>query len=559
MSGLNLSAQNFSFSLVDASANNLKPWKSSYRDSSEISQIWQLTQSDIIEKGYLALRLDSVDYDVDGVVFYINSGPQFQWVNLRQGNAKSVWLSAASVKLNQFNQKRFSPKELNRVLTDLSDLLQESGFIFAEVKLDSIQIEGNGISASLNVNPGRQFLVKEIENIGNLKISKGFLQSYYGIREGDIFSIKKFKRIPNRTVELPFAIENAPPQLILDDSLVIVKWNLHDARINSFNGIIGVMPNNSQDDRLLITGDARIALHNTLGRGEMLFLEWRRLQIRTQSLRIDAMYPYILGTSIGIDGQIDFFRKDTTFQNFRRGIGVRYNFSGTKFIRTFYEMYTSESIIRDLSSGVPEFFDTRTQFYGLASFLEEIDNRFNPRRGYTIHQKLSFGTKLIPESSLNAFLIEREVPERSLSVNLATDLMLYMPLSSRFVFHHSWRVATILNDYIFRNEVHRIGGFNSLRGFDEESIFASTYAISNVEFRVLLEQRSFLFAFVNGAFYEQKLVGSYSRDLPYGFGAGISLGTAAGILSVAYAVGARDGNGPEFRAAKIHFGFINTF
>jgi outer membrane protein assembly factor BamA len=444
-------------------------------------------------------------------------------------------------------------------MKNLSDYLQESGYIFSEVSLDSLLIDNEEISASLKVNTGKQYMVNEIENIGNLKISDGFIQSYFGIKNGEVFSYKKFKKISRKTLDLPFALENSAPQLVLNDSLVSIKLNLSDARVNSFNGIIGVMPNNSQDDRLLITGDARILLNNSLGRGEMLFLEWRRLQVRTQSLKLETMYPYLLGTNFGIDGQIDFFRRDTTFQNFRRGLGVRYNFSGNKFLRIFYEVYSSESITRDLSGGVPEFFDTRTQFYGFAVFLEQLDYRFNPRKGYIINQKSSFGTKIIPESQLNAFLIDQNIPEKSLSMNFSADLMLFLPISSRMVFHHSWRLATIQNNYIFRNEVHRIGGFNSLRGFDEESIFASSYAISNVELRLLLEERSFLFAFVNGAFYEQKLVGSYSRDLPYGFGAGISLGTPVGILSVAYAVGARDGQGPEFRAAKIHFGFTNTF
>ena len=46
---------------------------------------------------------------------------------------------------------------------------------------------------------------------------------------------------------------------------------------------------------------------------------------------------------------------------------------------------------------------------------------------------------------------------------------------------------------------------------------------------------------------------------PYGFGAGISFGTRAGVFSLSYALGSQRGNPILIRAAKIHFGFISLF
>ncbi len=50
---------------------------------------------------------------------------------------------------------------------------------------------------------------------------------------------------------------------------------------------------------------------------------------------------------------------------------------------------------------------------------------------------------------------------------------------------------------IYRNELFQIGGYRLLRGFDEESIFASRYAVGTVEYRYLLGQNSFMFAFTD--------------------------------------------------------------
>ncbi len=88
------------------------------------------------------------------------------------------------------------------------------------------------------------------------------------------------------------------------------------------------------------------------------------------------------------------------------------------------------------------------------------------------------------------------------------------------------------------------------RGLNAESIFASTFSIVNVEYRYLLEENSFLFAFFNGAYYENKAVNRNIVDRPFGFGAGMSFETKAGIFSISYALGKQFDNPIEFRSAN---------
>ena len=73
---------------------------------------------------------------------------------------------------------------------------------------------------------------------------------------------------------------------------------------------------------------------------------------------------------------------------------------------------------------------------------------------------------------------------------------------------------------IYQNELYRFGGTNSLRGFNEESIFATTKTILTFEYRFLLDQNSAVFAFFNQGFYENTSL-NYVKDMPYGFGFGI--------------------------------------
>jgi len=48
-------------------------------------------------------------------------------------------------------------------------------------------------------------------------------------------------------------------------------------------------------------------------------------------------------------------------------------------------------------------------------------------------------------------------------------------------------------------------------------------------------------------------------DNPFGFGAGMSFETKAGIFSIMYALGKQFDNPIDMKSAKIHFGIISTF
>ena len=110
------------------------------------------------------------------------------------------------------------------------------------------------------------------------------------------------------------------------------------------------------------------------------------------------------------------------------------------------------------------------------------------------------------------------------------------------------------------NDMFRIGGFTVLRGFDEQSIYASTYGVGTAELHYLLEQNSYLFVFFDQGWYQKEQAGLANiTDMPYGFGAGMSFQTKAGIFSIDYALGSQMNNPISFRGGKINFGIASYF
>jgi outer membrane translocation and assembly module TamA len=104
-----------------------------------------------------------------------------------------------------------------------------------------------------------------------------------------------------------------------------------------------------------------------------------------------------------------------------------------------------------------------------------------------------------------------------------------------------------------------IGGYKLLRGFDEESIYASDYAVGTLEYRYLIGMNSFLFSFVDLGWAKNNIP-TYSFSSSYiGVGLGLAFETKAGIFNISYAVGKQDNNSFSLREAKIHLGYVNFF
>ena len=112
----------------------------------------------------------------------------------------------------------------------------------------------------------------------------------------------------------------------------------------------------------------------------------------------------------------------------------------------------------------------------------------------------------------------------------------------------------------FQNELFRIGGYALLRGFNEESIYASKYLVLTGEYRYLVGTNSYFFGFSDVGFTHTKFnAGDYSNSFISG-GIGLEFETKFGLLNLSYAVGKRDDVKFDIRnSSKIHFGYINYF
>ena len=209
---------------------------------------------------------------------------------------------------------------------------------------------------------------------------------------------------------------------------------------------------------------------------------------------------------------------------------------------------------------LPDYADITTQSYGLGITFEKSDYRFNPHKGIFVNLSVQTGNKIIKKNPKINDAVYTNLLMKSTQYQTEGEINWFIQIVGNSVLHLGAQYGSVFGDApIFKNELFRIGGLRTLRGFDEESIFASSFVIQTIEYRFLFNQNSNILVFAESAWYEYNGATSYNSDTPYSIGAGINFDTKAGIFSLNYALGSQKGNPLDLRAGKIHFGLTALF
>ncbi len=208
---------------------------------------------------------------------------------------------------------------------------------------------------------------------------------------------------------------------------------------------------------------------------------------------------------------------------------------------------------------LPDLVDFDLNQYGINYQLSYLDDDFNPFRGWQSEVEFAVGNKNIRRNTgIDAALYEG-VDLQTLQLNVHARLERFTPLSRRTTLLTRITGGFMANDRLFVNDLYRVGGLKSIRGFNENFFFASEYALLNVESRFYFDEFSYFLVFFDQAYIKSDLKNRNFREYPFGTGLGISLSTAGGIFNFIYGLGKAEAQPFGLNYSKIHFGYISRF
>lgn len=514
-------------------------------------------------KGYLLASADSIYGDSSSMTAVVSQNNLYKTAILKLGNLDPNLASKLGISEKLYFNKPFHYREVARSLEKIILHYENNGYPFTSVNLDSVNTENNQLSAVINVKKNKFFKIDSIKVVGTVKVNPRFLNRYLAVKPNMAYNEEIMKSISQKIRQLPFIVEKQPQRVQLTERINKLILFLDKKDASQFDGIIGLLPD-ADKKKTVITGDVKLKLVNGILRnGETFDLEWRRLQSQTQDFNGRMIYPYLFGSPVGTDYALKIYRRDTTFIDITNNIGIQYYFSGLNNFKIFYKQRTSNLISTsglDVAVALPDYADITTNSYGAGITLEKLDYRFNPRKGISLIINGQTGNRTIRknpkinEAAYDGLLL------RSTQYQFDGVINAYIHLRGNSVLRLGAQGASVFgNSTVFKNELFRIGGLKTLRGFDEETIYTSTYVIPTIEYRFLFAQNSNLLLFAEGAWYENNSNHQYIKDTPVSVGAGVNFETKAGILTLNYALGNQFHQGFDLRNGKIHFGLTALF
>jgi len=461
-------------------------------------------------KGYVTASVDSSRYDPASARIVLFLGQVYLWAQLDAKNIEPPILDAIGWREKMFADKPIDFTQVQAWEERILNYLENTGYPFARVYLDSLQLESDKVSALLKVNKGPLYKIDSIRLYGNAKISNSYLQRYLEISNGSIYSKEKLFRINKKIRELTYIEEEKPADLTMLGTGSVLNMYLRQKKSSQINILIGFLPNNNQlaSKKLLVTGEGNLNLKNALGAGETIGFNFQALQVESQRLNMLYQHPFLFNSPVGLDFLFDIFRKDSSFVNVNLQLGAQYflntNQSGKLFIQQVQTIVNQGAINAPLiiqTRRLPDVADVSSTNIGLDYDFNNTDYRLNPKKGNEFRIITSIGTKNLKKNNEIVDLKDPANPSfdfeslydtvklKTYQLRVRATAAKYFPLGNqRSTIKTAINAGMFQSGNIFRNELFQIGGYKLLRGFDEESQYLSQFAIPTVKYLYLVGQ-----------------------------------------------------------------------
>ncbi len=490
----------------------------------------------------------------DTLVLRWDPGELFRWEEVNMGNLPEAYLKA-------LGRPGLGYAEPFLWMARGLELAENTGFPFAELKMDSLEIKGSLISGVMSFSPGPLITWDSLEIAGESKTKARYLQQLSGLDPGAPFSQERLEKAAKTVRKSPYFTLVGAPELTFQTQQAKPVFTIRDRRINVFDGVIGLLPNENEPGKMLVTGEVDLRLFHLGGKGRDFSVQWQRLNIQSQSLEISGKESFVFGSPLDFRVGFSLLKQDSSFVNRTFELDFGYRISDGGYLNFFTRRQAGDLISAgDIEEGqaLPEAIDYRWNQYGIGIDWDNLDSPVSPRKGMRIQGQFSLGNKKILENTGLPEEVYDGLDESS------PQYQGWFSGEKHIYVRPGWGMwlravgGFLENENLFLNELFRLGGLKSIRGFNEKSLFARHYGYANLEQRLFFGQNSFLVVFADVGILENPYE-DQKTDRPFSFGTGINLDTDGGLFSFVFALGKSNTQPLSFSYSRIHFGYLARF
>ena len=495
-------------------------------------------------KGYLNSSLDSLIKTDSIAIAYLNPGKQTQFINIYYDHIPKTLLIKNDIKFyaDVINETyvRILFSDLGLFMESLVDLFEEKGNSFVQFSLQDIELYDQEARATLQMDLNRQRYIDKVIVKGYENFPKNYIDHELGLKKGTVFNKEKIKRASRSINNLLFAEELKSPEILFTNDSTIIYLYLRKKKSNKFDGIIG-FASKEDDNGIEFNGYLDLAINNIFNSGETIALFWKNNGQNRQRFYLETELPYLFNTPLSPKANFELYRQDSTFNNIRAHISLRYSIMGKGQISAQLNTENSNDLTNGTTAGVASYSNI---FYGLSYRYQQLSSDALFPITFDLELSGLFGSR------------KNESQKTNQTKFLLYANYLYAINKKNYLFLQN--TSGLLNsDNYFENELFRIGGIYNLRGVNEESIFASAYTVFNLEYRFKPNSSSYFYSITDFSYSENQLIATNTNVISLGLG--YAFQTKAGILNLSYAVGKFNNEAITLDNSKVHIKIISKF
>lgn len=331
------------------------------------------------------------------------------------------------------------------------------------------------------------------------------------------------------------------------DSSVVIHIPVKESPPGAFDLALGY--ERAEDGKGAVVGSGSLALRNLFGGARTLKLTLNRAPGQLGYVSMEAELPLMFGMPLSLAASFEGLQQDSTYG--KRDYGARFGY----WIDPATQIFTSvtHEITRpglagtEISNGIQRISIANALFVGGGIAIKQVNHALNPTRGYLLNMHAEHGQKDTERIvRLNDNVREQN---RLRQVRLTAKGRVYFPLTRRSLVVTGGELMLVRSRQLDESDLFRVGGAQSLRGYDEHRFRAAFAVRTLVEFRYTLDSLTYGFGFFDLGYLDNDQGSQFSGGWYPGFGVGFQLSTVAGIINFTLASTAED-----VSAVRVHIG-----
>ena len=547
---------NRAFSTVE-----IKTWMESKEGRPLVASDLERIVARYVDEGYPFARIDSVavasagDSNTVDLSIWLDEGQLAIVSSLRLIGVKSLPEQELSASLETSADKPFIPRVLERDIQNLLKLYERGGYPFAKIEIDDLSFQEDSekvrASITLEVIEGNPARLTGLRIEGNTSTKADVILREARVAEGELFRGDQPEKIKRRLERLHlFSSVSLPELYVNDDGTAGLIMKVTEGNSNRFDGIVGYVPSGVAGGGGYFTGLLNVEFLNILGTARRLSARWYRENQSTQEVELRYREPWV--ASYPVNAEAGFFQRkqDSTY------VHRQYTLMTDVIVFDDWSLglsFSQANVFPAEGFGSKVISESRTTTFGISVSYDSRNDPMTPTEGFRYRTEYHTGVKEITKPILSTG------DTRNATQRLTMDFEHFASFFNRQVLATSVYARDFRSATTELSDLFRLGGANTLRGYREAQFLASRLVWSNVEYRILVGLRSYLFGFVDAGYVftpERREVGLLkSEQTKLGYGVGVRLDSPLGLLGVSLAFG----QGDTFSTAKLHIRLINEF